>query len=179
MTFCCQISITITFEIFNKNSSHIFFGRCLQNICTSPIFLYNISYKGQTWHFVKVCKNIVRIKEYFFVVYAAEGHMIISKILRTFLKRKKGLYKLNMRTCFTFLQIKHEKTFLTFRNIVFFELLIPTQLFFDPYDILTNFHKMQCLMNIKKYCRRKYAKYIQFIKYFVNIALKNCWLYFC
>ena len=99
--------------------------------------------------------------------------MIISKILRTFTKPKKGLYKLNMRTCFTFLQIKHEKTFLTFRNIVFFELLIPTQLFFDPYDILTNFHKMQCLTDVRKYCRRKYAKYFQFIKYFVNIALKN------
>ena len=66
-----------------------------------------------------------------------------------------------------------KKTFLTFRNIVFFELLIPTQLFFDPYDILTNFHKMQCLTDIRKYCRRKYAKYFQFIKYFVNIALKN------
>ena len=103
--------------------------------------------------------------------------MIISKILRTFTKPKKGLYKLNMRTCFTFLQIKHEKTFLTFRNIVFFELLIPTQLFFDPYDILTNFHKMQCLTDIRKYCRRKYAKYFQFIKYFVNIALKM-WVIF-
>ena len=63
-------------------------------------------HKGQTWHFVKVRKIIVRIKEsFFFVVYAAEGQMIISKILRTFTKRKKRS-----------LQIKHENVFHLFKN---------------------------------------------------------------
>ena len=129
-------------------------------------------HKGQTLHFVKLRKNIVRIKESFFFVYAAEGQMIISKFLRTFTKCKKGLYKLKMRTCFTFLQIKHENVFNLYKYCVLWT-TNPHATILWSLQYFDEFLQNAMSDRNKKYCRRKYAKYFEFFKYFVNIALKN------